>query len=296
MTGYLDQFGREYLIRGDARLKTLEDIRPTLIVALTIPVTFLATVAIMRWLGMSLNVITMTALRLAIGMIVDDAIVVAENIFRHARLFPKANEASIEGALDIVGPDASGTFTTVAAFLPLVLMTGIAALFMRPFGLTISAALLVSLLLSLTLVPILFSRMKGLSSIKNDFLGARLLARLDAALQVCLRFSFRHKRLVLTLVAALSLGMAGLTAFLGKASILPPIDEGVVASVRLRPILLTTLTTIAALLPAAIGTAVGSGIFQPFAITVISGLAGGVMATLIIIPTIALAASHHRLI
>ena len=205
----------------------LGSLRPTMIVAITIPVTFLATVAIMKWLGMSLNVITMTALTLAIGMIVDDAIVVAENIFRHAQSTTKADEASIEGAVEIAGPDASGTFTTVAAFVPLVLMTGLAALFMRPFGLTISAALIVSLLLSLTLVPALFSRMKTISLIKNDFLGARLLARLDAALQAVLRFSFRRKWLVLT-VAFLSLGMGGLAAFLGKASVLPPIDEGAI--------------------------------------------------------------------
>ncbi|MBI5187218.1 MAG: efflux RND transporter permease subunit [Nitrospinae bacterium] len=205
----------------------LGSVRPTLIVALTIPITFLATVAIMMWLGMGLNVITMTALTLAIGMIVDDAIVVAENIDRHAHLASEADEASIEGALEIAGPDASGTFTTVAAFLPFVLMTGIAALFIRPFGLTISAALIVSLLLSLTLVPTLFSRMKGLSSSRNDFPGARLLKRLDAALQATLRFSFRHKWFVLSL-AALALGAAGLSAFLGKTSVLPPIDEGAI--------------------------------------------------------------------
>jgi len=205
----------------------LGSIRPTLIVALTIPITFLATLAIMKWLGMSLNVITMTALTLAIGMIVDDAIVVAENIFRHAKSTTKADEASIEGAVEIAGPDASGTFTTVVAFLPLVLMTGLAALFMRPFGLTISAALLVSLFLSLTLVPTLFSRQKGRSFIKNDFPGARLLAPLDTALQAVLRFSFRRKRLVL-IVAFLTLGPAGLTVFLGRASFLPPIDEGAI--------------------------------------------------------------------
>ncbi len=202
-------------------------LRPTFIVALTIPVTFLATLAIMQGLGMSLNVITMTALTLAIGMIVDDAIVVAENIARHARLTTRAVEASIAGTLEIAGPDAAGTFTTVAAFLPLVVMTGLAALFMRPFGLTISAALLVSLLLSLTLTPTLFSRMKGLAVGRDDFPGARLLARLDAALHIALRFSFRHKRLVL-ISAALSLVVAGLALFPGRASVLPPIDEGAV--------------------------------------------------------------------
>jgi len=205
----------------------LGSIRPTLIVAVTIPVTLLATVAVMSRLGMSLNVITMTALTLAVGMVVDDAIIVAENIFRHAHPTHGASRASIEGALEIAGPDASGTFTTVAAFLPLLLMTGLAALFMRPFGLTISVALIISLVLSLTLVPTLFSRMKDVSSDKNDFFGARLLRRLDAALQAALKFSFRHKRLVLSLTA-LSLGVAGLTAFLGKAYLLPPIDEGAI--------------------------------------------------------------------
>ena len=205
----------------------LGSIGPTLIVALTIPVTFLATVAIMKWLGMGLNVITMTALTLAIGMIVDDAIVVAENIFRHARSTAKADDASVEGAVEIAGPDASGTFTTVAAFVPLLLMTGLAALFMRPFGMTISAALLVSLILSLTLVPVLFARMKGIYLIRNDSFGSGLLARLDAALQTALRFSFRHRRLVLT-AALLFLGMGGLIAFTGKASLLPPIDEGAI--------------------------------------------------------------------
>ena len=202
-------------------------LRPTLIVAVTIPVTLLATLAIMGWLGMSLNVITMAALTLAIGMVVDDAIVVAENIFRHARHATGADDATIEGTLEIAGPDASGTFTTVAAFCPLVLMTGLAALFMRPFGLTVGSALLVSLILSLTLVPMLLSRMKGLSAGKDDFPGARLLSRLDTALQATLIYSFRHRRLILAL-AALSLAVAGLAAIPGNASLLPPIDEGAV--------------------------------------------------------------------
>ncbi len=205
----------------------LGSVRPMLVVVVTIPVTFLATLAVMGWLGMSLNVITMSALTLAIGMIVDDAIVVSENIFRHDSLTLNTQTASIEGTLEIAGADASGTFTTVAAFLPLVLMTGLAAIFMRPFGITISAALIISLLLSLTLVPTMFGRMKNLSfSNSNDiFPGAWLMIKLNTALQVVLNFAFRHKWVVLT-VAVLSLSSAGLSAFLGKASVLPPIDEG----------------------------------------------------------------------
>ncbi len=203
----------------------LGSIRPTLIVALTIPITFLATITVMRSFGLSFNIITMTALILAIGMIVDDAIIVTENIYRHKKQGLSSCEASIAGTAEIAVPDASGTFTTVAAFLPLIFVTGLAALFMRPFGLTISTALIISLVLSLTLVPTLFGRIKDVSAHKNDFLGARIIRRLDSMLQKILIFSFRHKRLFLSL-AVLSLCLSGLTIFLGKISVLPPIDEG----------------------------------------------------------------------
>ncbi len=201
--------------------------RPTLIVAATIPITFLATLTLMNWAGLSLNVITMTALALAIGMIVDDAIVVAENIFRHARLTPDVSEACIRGTTEIAGPDASGTFTTVAAFLPMVMVTGIAGLFLRPFGFTISAALLVSLALSLTMVPMLFSRGKKIVAVKETLPGPRLVRAMGKWLQSVLTFTFRHKALTLILATAF-LGLAGLSIFLGRASVLPPIDEGAI--------------------------------------------------------------------
>ena len=160
-------------------------------------------------------------------MIVDDAIVVSENIFRHAELSPNPVQASINGTFEIAGPDASGTLTTVAAFLPLLLMTGIAAVFMRPFGLTISAALSISLFLSLTMVPTLFGQLKKLKEQRRDFFGARLLNRLDAALQTTLKYTFQHRKIVLSL-ALLSLGIAALAASLGKTAVLPPIDEGAI--------------------------------------------------------------------
>jgi multidrug efflux pump subunit AcrB len=169
--------------------------------------------------------VTLTALALCIGMIVDDAIVVAENIYRHRKFSRDALEASVAGAAEISGPDASGTFTTVAAFLPLVIVTGIAALFLRPFGLTVSVALLLSLALSLTLVPLMFSRSKGPLVKDEGFLGGRLLGLLDGILQRTLRSCFRHKTLVIGL-AVLSLSVAGLTMIFDKVSLLPPIDEG----------------------------------------------------------------------
>ncbi len=205
----------------------LGHMRPTMIVALTIPLALLVTIAVMRLFGMSFNVITMTALALAIGVIVDDAIVVAENIHRHGRLSFDTVSASIVGAAEIAGPDASGTFTTVAAFLPLVIVTGIAGLFLKPFGLAVSTALVVSLILSLTLVPLLFSRSRKAVFQRGGFLGDRLLHRLDELLQAELASAFRHRRAVIS-AAIIFLGLAGVTVLSDKVSLLPPIDEGTI--------------------------------------------------------------------
>ncbi len=204
----------------------LGNLKPTLIVAGTIPITFITSLYLMHLLGLSLNVITMTALVLAIGMIVDDAIVVTENIYRHSLMGEDTRVASIEGTLEIAGPDASGTFTTIAAFLPLLVVSGIISIFIRPFGLTISLSLLVSLILSLSLVPVLFSRAK-ISPLDNNYLGLKMITHLQNLLKRVLKWSFKHKYIVVFL-AALSLITSGLAFFSGRVSLLPPIDEGAI--------------------------------------------------------------------
>ncbi len=154
--------------------------RATLIVTAAIPITLLATLAMMRAFGQTLNVITLSALTLAVGMVVDDAIVVAESVVRHLQSGKERQAASLNGAAEIAGPDASGTFTTVAAFAPLLFLGGIAGLFVRPFGLVISVALFASLIVSLTFVPMLFGR-TGVSG-QRHAMGAPLLAWLDRVL------------------------------------------------------------------------------------------------------------------
>jgi len=201
--------------------------KPTLIVAATIPITFLATLAIMHWLGIGLNVITMAALTLAIGMIVDDAIVVSENIYRHYSVNANMQTASLDGTLEVFGADASGTFTTIAAFSPFIWLTGIAGLFMRPFGITVSAALFISLLLSLTLVPLLFSRLSAPSIRVENFAGARLLARFNQLLQRCLAFCFQRSKQVLGATLLFVLVACSALMFV-TINVLPPIDEGAI--------------------------------------------------------------------
>ena len=204
----------------------LGSLKPTLIVAVTIPISILAALTVMGLSGLSLNMITMTALTLAIGMIVDDAIIVAENVYRNRLNGLNEIESSVQGTAEIAGPDASGTFTTVAAFVPLILVTGLAALFAKPFGLTISAALLASLILSLTFVPVLLSKTTSLVP-HGDFAGKRLLDLLNRLTQRTLKYSFSHKWWVLC-VTILFLSLAGLAGFMGKVNVLPPIDEGAI--------------------------------------------------------------------
>jgi CzcA family heavy metal efflux pump len=200
----------------------LGSIRPTLVVALTIPVTLMGTLAIMSALGLSLNIVTMTALALAIGMIVDDAIIVAENIARHAHDPGKTPEQiALHGAVAIAGPDTSGTMTTLAAFLPLLMIGGIAALFMRPFGWTVCAALMVSLILSLIFVPSLSaSRWFASTAPIPDRVH-----RMQTRVQNIFTLALAHRKTVMA-IAVLFVIVAAYLAVGGRASLLPPMDEG----------------------------------------------------------------------
>jgi len=203
----------------------LGTIRPTLVVALTIPTTLLATLAIMQALGLSLNVITMTALALVIGMIVDDAIIVAENIARHAVDKP-IQKAALDGAVEISGPDISGTLTTLAAFFPLIVVGGMAALFLRPFGWTVGAALLISLILSLIMVPALTAMPWFSARKKSDrHVGDRFMQRLNALAEQCMDWGLMHRK-VLLICSTGVVFLALVLATFGRVSLLPPLDEG----------------------------------------------------------------------
>jgi CzcA family heavy metal efflux pump len=195
--------------------------RATLITAASIPLTLLATLALMLAFGQTFNVITLAALTLAVGMVVDDAIVVADSIIRHFQKGKQKEAAAVDGAAEIAGPDISGTLTTVAAFAPLLLIGGLAGLFIRPFGLVISLALLASLLISLTFVPTMF----GWIGTSAEIGGGRMLRRVDGSLQRVLDFSFHHRRTILAGWLA-ALGLTFLAALLGPLKVLPSIDEG----------------------------------------------------------------------
>ena len=137
----------------------LWNIRSTIISALAIPISIIASFAIIAWLGYSLNQMTMLALTLMVGIVIDDAIVVLENIYRFVEekgMDPF--EAAIEGTREIGLAVLATTLSLLAVFIPVGFMTGIVGRFMSSFGLTSAAAIAVSLIVSFTLTPMLAAR------------------------------------------------------------------------------------------------------------------------------------------
>jgi len=136
----------------------LLDLRATLIPAITVPLALLGAVAMMYLLGFSLDNLSLMAMTIAVGFVVDDAIVVTENIYRHVENGTPATRAAVEGAREIGFTVLSISISLVAVFIPLLLMGGIIGRLFREFALTVTAAIGVSVVICLTLTPMLCAR------------------------------------------------------------------------------------------------------------------------------------------
>jgi hydrophobic/amphiphilic exporter-1 (mainly G- bacteria), HAE1 family len=138
----------------------LRRITPTLIVGVSIPVSLIFTVSILHATGASINVITLSGLMLAVGMLIDNAVVVVENIFRHREAGDTAEDAAVSGASEVGLAILAGTTTTIVVFMPLFFMTpNMMGTQMREFGMSISFAIAASLGVAFTLVPLLAMRL-----------------------------------------------------------------------------------------------------------------------------------------
>jgi HAE1 family hydrophobic/amphiphilic exporter-1 len=136
----------------------LRNFRATLIAATAIPVSVISTFSFMDFLGFTMNNLTMLALTISVGMLIDDAIVVMENIYRHMEAGESPIEAALSGTKEIGLAVTATTFSIVAVFVPVAFMTGLVGRFFYEFGLTVAFAVLVSLFVSFTLTPMLCSR------------------------------------------------------------------------------------------------------------------------------------------
>lgn len=194
----------------------LRQVSATLIVGAVLGVSIISTFAAMYLMGFSLNNLTLVALIIAVGFVVDDAIVVVENIHRHMEMGKKAMQAALEGAREISFTVISITLSLIAAFIPLLFMDGIIGRLFREFSLTMTVALLISVVASLTLAPMLCARyMKPpkhahpdvvTESQKKRYIGDRLVDAYARAL----RWTLRYQPLMLA-GFALTLGAAVLS-------------------------------------------------------------------------------------
>ena len=196
----------------------LRDWRLTLVASITLPLAVLITFVVMRLFGESINLMSMGGLAVAIGLVIDDAVVVVEGI--HRRVQQGSATPVAEALTDLTGPVISSTLTTVVVFAPLGLLSGVVGQFFRALSLTLSAAVLASLVLALTLIPLL-SRW----GIKSDRPNAHAGGRLDDFYSKTLKPMIGRPILAL-LVALLLAAAGGLLYFSVGSGFLPRADEG----------------------------------------------------------------------
>ena len=185
----------------------LRNFSATLIPSLALPMSIVGTFAIMHLFGFSLNNLSLMALTLCVGFVVDDAIVMLENISRHMELGKSAMQATLEGSKEIAFTILSMTLSLAAVFIPVLFMSGILGRLLHEFAITIMAAVLVSGFVSLTLTPMLCARwLKPHHDIKHGWLYNLLERMFDAwrnLYDVTLRWVMRHSRFTMVVFVAI---------------------------------------------------------------------------------------------
>jgi len=187
----------------------LHNVSATLIPALALPFSILGTFAVMQLMGFTLDNLSMMALILSIGFVVDDAIVMLENIVRHMELGESPLEASLAGSKEIGFTIVSMTVSLAAVFIPILFMSGILGRLFREFAVTITAAILISGVVSVTLTPMLCSRFLRVNALqaKGRFAGfmERMFNAAYRAYERSLRLTLRHRpAMLLVFVAVLA--------------------------------------------------------------------------------------------
>ncbi len=178
----------------------LKDLRPTFIVAVSIPISLVTAIVCMYFSGINLNVISLSGLALGIGMLVDNSIVVIENIYRLREEGMGIKEAAVEGAKEVAGAIFASTLTTVCVFLPIVFTEGLTRQLFVDMGLTIGYSLLASLLIALTVVPAMASNMLKKAKTAKD---SKFFTAMINGYGRLLSASLKAKSLVIILAVAL---------------------------------------------------------------------------------------------
>ncbi|MCL5276600.1 MAG: efflux RND transporter permease subunit [Deltaproteobacteria bacterium] len=224
----------------------LRSFTSTLIISLSIPLSVMVTFILLFFVGhQTLNTFTLGALTLSVGRLVDDAIVVLENIYRHRGMGKSPVKAALDGTGEVAMPVLASTVTTISVFFPVVFITGIAKLLFEPFALTISFALIASYFVSLTVIPVLtkkYLQPEKEYSIQSKRLHERIFARsksffdgIDNAYQSALQWALSHKKIVVYGIGGFFIVSMLLVKFIGT-EFFPETDESQFSIVMRSPI------------------------------------------------------------
>ena len=196
----------------------LNTLRPTVVIGLSIPLSVFTGVLLMAWQDMSLNFMTLGGLAISVGRVVDDAIVVLENVYRHIQAGRERWRAALEATAEVGPAIFASTMTTIVVFAPLAFIQGLVGAFFAPFALTVSFALIASLVVALTAVPVLGAYLlrpgdlpEGAGEEDDTFVQETWMQRLYTPI---IRWTLRHKAITLVSAFALTVGSMGLTYFI----------------------------------------------------------------------------------
>jgi CzcA family heavy metal efflux pump len=201
----------------------LRNVRITLVAAVSLPLTVVGTFFFIKMLGGTLNLMSLGGLAIAIGLIIDDAVVIVENIFRHIGAGESAELAAEKGTQELVGPVIGSTLTTVVVFLPLGLLKGAVGEFFVALSMTLTAAVLLSLLYALTFVPLLAEYLLARSSFRDS--SARFIEPMNRLYERGIRWALGRRMVI----GAVTLGLIVVAFFAYRnveTGFLPEMDEG----------------------------------------------------------------------
>ncbi len=219
-----------FLLTGLVLLFFLHNLRASWIVSLSIPVSIIVTFSVLDLAGLTLNIMSMAGLALAVGMLVDNSIVVLENIYRHLKEGKDRREGAESGSTEVTTAIIASTLTTIAVFFPVLFVPGIAGVLFNDMALTICFSLFCSLLVALTLIPLLASKWLETSP-STESRSRRISEVIDHWLEKLthrysrsLAWSLRHRKKILIGILILFGGSLALIPFLGF-DFFPKVDQ-----------------------------------------------------------------------
>ncbi len=199
----------------------LKDLRPTFVIAVSIPISIVTAIVCMYFSGVTLNIISLSGLALGIGMLVDNSIVVIENIYRMRNEGVSIREASIEGAREVAGAITASTLTTICVFLPIVFTEGITRQLFVDMGLTIAYSLVSSLAIALTVVPAMASKiLTKTKEKKSSVFYNKMLSGYEKLLHLAIRF-----KVVVLIGVVILLGVSVVLAVTNGTAFMPQMDS-----------------------------------------------------------------------